>query len=147
MLVPDGTDSVMRPPRAAQPLAEAAAVAQMHSRFVARALDAAVGANPTRRIDFLIALAAVPWSQEHIARHWRDLLAKDGALGVGASVLDRLARQLRRLRRDVVLGTLVRDVAGSAPLEEVMTAMTALAEIAVAQALPEIGRASCRERV
>src|SRR5882672_5612896 len=140
MLVPDGTDSVMRPPRAAQPLAEAAAVAQMHSRFVARALDAAVGANPTRRIDFLIALAAVPWSQEHIARHWRDLLAKDGALGVGASVLDRLARQLRRLRRDVVLGTLVRDVAGSAPLEEVTTAMTALAEIAVAQALHACAR-------
>ncbi len=136
MSAPDGADSATRPPRAARPLADAVVVAQAHSRFVARALDAAVGVDPAGRNDFLLALAATPWSHERIARRWRELLVNHTALDVGASALDRLARQLRLLRRDVVLGTLVRDVAGSAPLEEVMTAMTALAEIAVAQALP-----------
>jgi len=94
MFAPDGVDSAPRPPRAVQPLAEAAEVAQTHSRFVARALDAAVGADPVRRNDFLIALAAAPWSHEHIAQHWRDQLEMDGALDAGASALDRLARRV-----------------------------------------------------
>jgi glutamate-ammonia-ligase adenylyltransferase len=49
-----------------------------------------------------------------------------------------LARALRRLRVRVLLDTMARDLSGLAPLEEVTTAMTALAETTIAFALEHL---------
>ncbi len=54
---------------------------------------------------------------------------------------DRLAPALRRLRRRAFLHTMVRDLAGSAPLEEVGAAMTRLAEVALEAAVDVHARA------
>ena len=71
---------------------------------------------------------------------------------------DALKRALRMLRRRVMLRTIARDLCGLAPLAEVMTTATTLAEITIARALarldeqlaaqhgPPIGLASGREQ-
>src|SRR5262245_1446696 len=51
---------------------------------------------------------------------------------------DALKRALRTLRRRVMLRTLARDLSGLAPLAEVMTTVTALAEITLARALARL---------
>ncbi|MCS6944865.1 MAG: bifunctional [glutamate--ammonia ligase]-adenylyl-L-tyrosine phosphorylase/[glutamate--ammonia-ligase] adenylyltransferase, partial [Sutterellaceae bacterium] len=101
------------------------------SRFVARAVAAELGADAgePQRLAHLTALAAAPWDA---ARQEGELQRRLAGAPPGPTAL---AVALRRLRRAVLLGTAVRDVAGLAPLSEVTGAMTALAQLAVQRGL------------
>lgn len=72
-----------------------------------------------------------PVTRERLA-HWQAELAGPGAPDI---LPVELCRQvLRKLRERVFSTLIVRDLAGQAPLEEVVGAMTALADAAVAAA-------------
>lgn len=91
------------------------------SHYAARAL----GADPRLRDD-LAATIGEPFQ-------WTDARrAIDSA--VASADAATLARELRRLRRRTFLHTLARDLSGRARLEEVVAAMTTLAEVAIAAA-------------
>ncbi len=101
------------------------------SRFVARAVAAEPGAgnDEASRLEWLCELAAAPWSAAR-------LRAEHAALAPsGGDEEAELARRLRRLRRRVVLALAARDIAGVASLAEVVGTVTALAELAVGEAL------------
>ncbi len=100
------------------------------SRFVVRALSAELGAgaDPAQRLELLAALAAQPWPRQR-------LLDEFHALATPGDDEEALARQLRRLRRRAMLALAARDIAGVAGLAEVVGTVTALAELAVEQAL------------
>ncbi|HRK57420.1 MAG TPA: bifunctional [glutamate--ammonia ligase]-adenylyl-L-tyrosine phosphorylase/[glutamate--ammonia-ligase] adenylyltransferase, partial [Burkholderiaceae bacterium] len=121
-----------------QSLAAAGEAVLALTHFVPRALAAALGAEASAReqVHWLVQRAAEPWTELRIRQTLDDLLAanRSGAAGSEQDV-DALASALRKLRRDVVIGTLVRDVARVADLDEVMLAMTTLAEVAVQAAL------------
>jgi glutamate-ammonia-ligase adenylyltransferase len=107
------------------------------TRFVPRAASGALGADAAaaQRRDWLMALAAEPWTRARLqAALAREHTPAPDPADPDARIAS-LARALRRLRRDVVVGTLVRDVAGVASLDEVIGAMTALAELSVQQAV------------
>ena len=55
-----------------------------------------------------------------------------------AGTEDTLKRELRRLRRRVMLRTIARDLSGLAPLAEVVTTATSLAEVTLAHALARL---------
>jgi glutamate-ammonia-ligase adenylyltransferase len=87
------------------------------SRYFARLLDAEPGWLDTLRADH-----RTPADADLIARWLQQLPAADEA---------QLARALRVLRKRVMLHLILRDLGGLCALEEVMAAMTALAELAV----------------
>jgi len=107
------------------------------SRFVARALAAELGsgASDAERLAQLDELAAHAWSRQRLDAEY-EALAADGSDDEEA-----LARRLRRLRRRMMLAVAARDIAGVAPLSEVVGTVTALAELAVGQALRVHARA------
>ncbi len=111
-------------------LREGCARALRLSRFVARAIAAEVGADGDgEQLARLRALAAEPWPRSRLDAEY-DVLSN------GSDVDEEtLARQLRRLRRRVLLALAARDMAGVAELDEVVGTVTALAELAVEQAL------------
>ncbi len=100
------------------------------SRFAERALGAEVGpdAPAETKLARLDELAASPWDATRQAEEL------DRLLGADAVTPERLAAGLRVLRRRVLIGVIARDVAGRAPLAEVMDTMTALAELGVRRA-------------
>lgn len=110
------------------------------THFVPRAVAGALGADaaPEQQRAWLAELGAAPWTttrmEQVLARELLPPPSADHDLWV-----EHLTRALRRLRRDVVIGTLVRDVAGLAPLAEVTGAMTALAELTVRHAVAAHG--------
>jgi glutamate-ammonia-ligase adenylyltransferase len=98
------------------------------SRFVARALHAErdAGADDAARRIWLSRLAAAPWDAARLQAELDDSAVSDAA---GRATV------LRRLRRRMLLALIVRDAAGLAPLAEVTTCVTALAELAVRRLL------------
>jgi len=114
-----------------EPLRAGCARAMQLSRFVARALatELGSGAGETRRLDLLCELAARPWSRERLQAEY------DALATVGGDDEEALAKRLRRLRRRVLLALAARDIAGAAELAEVVATVTALAELAVGEAL------------
>jgi glutamate-ammonia-ligase adenylyltransferase len=118
--------------REAQDLRQAAATAIQCSRFVARSLTAELGAAPDLDAQaWLIANAAQPWDRARIEAQ----LAADRAARADMEPAAWLPGALRRLRRRLVLGIIVRDVARRADLAEVTGSMTALAECCVQHAV------------
>jgi len=97
------------------------------SRFVAQAAHR-LAADTEGQVAALAALGAAPWDAGMLSSRLTALLGADPA-APGAP--EALAVALRRLRRQMLLGLIVRDVAGAAPLDEVTGAMTSLAELAV----------------
>ena len=121
-----------------EPLRAGCARAMQLSRFVARALaaEAGGGASDAQRLERLCELAAQPWSRQRLHAECAALAA-----AVGGDEEEALARRLRRLRRRVMLALAARDMAGVAELAEVVGTVTALAELAVEQALQVHARA------
>jgi glutamate-ammonia-ligase adenylyltransferase len=119
--------AVVAPAGAREPLEEGARRALSASRYVARSA-ALLAAEPRAQVAFLVDLGATAWTPERLAAGLAPV--PDGSDQAAA-----LARALRLLRRRALLGTIVRDVAGVASLEEVTGAMTALAELAVQRLL------------
>ena len=118
--------------REAQDLRQAAATAVQCSRFVARSLTAELGAAPEPDAQaWLIANAAQPWDRARIEAQ----LAADRAARADMEPAAWLPGALRRLRRRLLLGIIVRDVARRADLAEVTGSMTALAECCVQHAV------------
>jgi glutamate-ammonia-ligase adenylyltransferase len=107
------------------------------SRYAARAAAAELGAHAETAAQqaWLEHLAAQPWDAPRIA----DALQRertDAATELAAQTEEQvLARALRRVRRHVLLALIARDLDGRASLDEVMRAMTALAETAVQEGL------------
>ncbi len=111
----------------------AAATAMQASRFVARALAAELGeaAGVQAAQDWLAQTGACPWDRDRMEafvdadrdRHPDDAQAQW------------LSGALRRLRRRLLLGNIVRDVSGEADLAEITGSMTSLAECAVQHVL------------
>ena len=122
-------------PASASVLRDAAGVALASTRFVPHTLAALLGSSSTeaQRFEVLATLSSGPWDRDRIDAEFQRLLAADPqAADIDAERrVAACGRALRRARRLVLLGTLVRDVAGVAPLAEVVGAMTALAEVAV----------------
>ena len=108
------------------------------SRFALRALHADLGhaATADQMQGQLFRLAREPWSRARMEAELDAALAAVAPNTVDEREAERLGVALRRLRRHVVLGLMVRDMAGVAPLAEVVGAVTALAELAVQRALP-----------
>jgi glutamate-ammonia-ligase adenylyltransferase len=104
---------------AAERLHAAARRALAASRFVAQCAHR-LGADAEAQIAVLVDLASSPWTAARLAHQL-----------AGPATTAALAAALRRLRRHMLLGVIVRDVAGVAPLDEVTGTMTALAELAV----------------
>lgn len=150
------------------PRSEGAVRAYRASRFLRRSLlregfaSAAQpdGVPPTAaEVDWLQDVAREPWTVERMAQGLRsaiappafpaDFAAVSSAITLptppdGGDAVAAVALGLRRLRRRMLCGLLVRDVAGVAPLEEVMQTMTTFAEFAVRTAmaaiLPDLAR-------
>ena len=107
------------PQTATDPLVDGARRALAASRFVAQCATQ-LGTDPDAQRAALVDLAATPWTAERLAQQLDEVRAADA-----------LGSALRRLRRRALLGVIVRDVAGVAPLDEVTGTMTALAELGV----------------
>jgi len=96
---------------------------------------------------WLIALAREPWSAQRVGAHYALQLEKTARLAKPTQMRGRapaptpVERALRRTRRDLLAGLLVRDCAQLAALEEVTGAMTALADLAVQSLLAELAPA------
>ena len=102
----------------------------------AHGLDTAAPALAARAR--LAAWGANPWTAARLAgafdRELQCLIAGGAAAGAAESV----GRALRRVRRELLCGLMVRDCAGIAPLGEVTGAMTAFADLAVQRLLAAI---------
>jgi glutamate-ammonia-ligase adenylyltransferase len=119
--------------REGQDLHAAAATALRCSRFVARSLAAELdAAAENEALAWLAANAQQPWDRARIEAY---LAAELGASTPSSDPEAALRGALRRLRRRVLLGLVVRDVAQRAGLEEVTGSMTALAECCVRQSV------------
>jgi glutamate-ammonia-ligase adenylyltransferase len=135
VLPPAGAEATLAALRAAAPRARAA------SAWLRRVLAAVEGAAPpVPALDWLLECARLPWGSERLAACYRQHRAAPAGGAVEAGV----ARALRRTRRELLCGLLLRDAAGLAPLEEVTGAMTDFAELAVGELLrvlaPELAR-------
>src|SRR5262245_8803002 len=95
-------------------------VAASHSSFFGRVLT-----RDAQLPGLLERYRAQPLTRADIDALWTDLLATHSSDTVGPQCA------LRRLRNRVMAILMERDLAGAAPLEEVMGAMTALAELAI----------------
>ena len=92
------------------------------SHFVERTLQREAGADDARRSELLSAWAREGWPAARMARE----------LGVVApETPERVAADLRGLRRRVIASLIVRDATGACGLPEVVSTTTALAELAV----------------
>ncbi len=107
------------------------------SAFAQRALRVELGAaaGGAAIADRLAELGRAAWTGERLTQEFAQALRQQQETRPGAGVAEALAAALRVTRRRLLLGLMVRDVAGLAPLAEVMQMMTALAELAVRQAL------------
>jgi glutamate-ammonia-ligase adenylyltransferase len=108
------------------------------SPFLQRAL-AAEGLAPA------VSDAALAWLLERARQAWTPAVLRAryaanaaGALAAASDAEAAAARALRRTRRELLSGLLLRDAAGLAPLEEVTGAMTDFAELAVQEGLRAI---------
>ena len=103
------------------------------SRFVTRSLTAELGAGADADAPrlWLVANAESVWDRTRIEAH----LAADRGERADLEPAAWLPAALRRLRRRLLLGVLVRDVARRADLSEVTGSMTALAECCVQHAV------------
>ena len=127
-----GLELTLTESREGQDLHGAAATALRCSRFVARSLTAELGAAAEpEALAWLVANAQQPWDRARIEAH----LAADLRASAPSDPDDWLRPALRRLRRRVLLGLIVRDVAQRAGLEEVTGSMTTLAECCVRQSV------------
>ncbi len=90
------------------------------SRYVHRLLEADAG--------------LLTWLHEHYAQPCTAAEMGEWLAAMPVSAEDELSRALRALRKRVMLKLLTRDLGGLADLDEVMSAMTALAELAVQRA-------------
>ncbi|MDL1863483.1 bifunctional [glutamate--ammonia ligase]-adenylyl-L-tyrosine phosphorylase/[glutamate--ammonia-ligase] adenylyltransferase, partial [Betaproteobacteria bacterium PRO7] len=131
-------------------MAAGCAAALALSRYVQRALAVELGAHAddAAKAAHLRELAAAPWPRERIEAALDALLPRIQS-GVGADAgaedfAEKLAVALRRVRRQVLLAAIARDLGGAAPLAEVVGAMTALAEVAVQRAVAAHARALAR---
>jgi len=92
------------------------------SHFVERTLQREAGADDARRSELLSAWAREGWPAARMARE----------LGVVApETPERVAADLRGLRRRVIASLIVRDATGACELPQVVSTTTALAELAV----------------
>src|SRR5882757_11162930 len=114
-------------------LIEAARTALRCSWFVARSVTAQLGAQADEAsvVAWLSANAAQPWDRPRIEAS----LEADRLARPDLQPLTWLPAALRRLRRHLLLGVIVRDVAARADLHEVTGSMTALAECSVQHAV------------
>ncbi|HEU0204505.1 MAG TPA: bifunctional [glutamate--ammonia ligase]-adenylyl-L-tyrosine phosphorylase/[glutamate--ammonia-ligase] adenylyltransferase [Burkholderiaceae bacterium] len=130
------TSSVRQEPAGTSPGARRALAL---SRFAQRALDAELGpqAEAVVREQWLDSLAAAPWDEARVLA----AVAGHMVLRPADSQVERLSRALRRVRRHVILATMARDLDGRADLQEVMRTMTALAEVAVREAVAALAPA------
>lgn len=94
------------------------------------ALRRKIGANHPFQ-EWLTAAAAHPLTPKSVHDWFEEL---NGGPSGKALAIDDVRRVLRQLRERVFFTALVRDINGSAPLGEVVAAMSALADLAVAQA-------------
>jgi glutamate-ammonia-ligase adenylyltransferase len=119
-----GTDSHDGPD-----LQRAAHTALRCSRFVARALTPELGSavDAEAQLAWLAANAQQPWDRTRIEAE----LVADRAARAGLGPAAWLPPALRRVRRRLLLGLIVRDVARRADLAEVTGSMTSLAESCV----------------
>lgn len=116
------------------PLIERGARAALGAtRYVTRALGPQRAADETAAVAALSGLAASPWDEARLIARLDESLP---VLGAGA---DGLRVALRQLRREVMLGLIVRDAAGVASLEEVTGTMTRLAELSVRRLCAALG--------
>jgi len=101
------------------------------SRFAERTLAAELGpsASAEPKEQWVAEVAAAPWDAARLEAEFDRLLGNIDATPAS------IGGCLRRLRRRVLLGVIARDVAGIAPLAEVVATMTALAELAVRRVL------------
>jgi glutamate-ammonia-ligase adenylyltransferase len=90
------------------------------SHFVERVLQREAGSDEARRAALLADWAARPWPAARMAGELDD-----------AADPERLAIQLRRLRRCVIASLVVRDATGACDFAEVVATTTALAELAI----------------
>jgi len=96
------------------------------SHFVERTLQREAGTDDARRSELLSSWAQEGWQAARMARE----------LGVAATETpERVAADLRRLRRRVIVSLIVRDASGACGLPEVVSTTTALAELAVQRAV------------
>jgi glutamate-ammonia-ligase adenylyltransferase len=96
------------------------------SHFVERTLRREAGTDDARRSELLSSWAQEGWPAARMARE----------LGVAATETpERVAADLRRLRRRVIVSLIVRDASGACGLPEVVSTTTALAELAVQRAV------------
>jgi glutamate-ammonia-ligase adenylyltransferase len=106
------------------------------SSFVARALAAELPgvADADAQLAWLVDNARRPWDRARMEAQ----LEADRSARVDLQPGAWLPGALRRLRRRLLLGVLVRDVAQQADLAEVMASMTLLAECSVQHALRQL---------
>lgn len=116
------------------------------SRYVQRALVAELGAqaDDVAKRARLCELAGEAWTRERIEATLDALLGRLGADPGAENFTEQLAVALRRVRRQVLLAVIARDLGGAAPLAEVVGTMTALAEVAVQRAVAAHARALAR---
>jgi [glutamine synthetase] adenylyltransferase / [glutamine synthetase]-adenylyl-L-tyrosine phosphorylase len=96
------------------------------SHFVERTLQREAGADDARRAEVLSAWAQEGWPASRMASE----------LGATApQTPERVAADLRALRRRVIASLIVRDATGACGLPEVVATTTALAELAVQRAV------------
>ena len=119
--------------RESQDLHGAADTALQCSRFVARSLTVELGACADADVQrtWLVANAAQSWNRARIEA----VLAADRDAHADLLPAAWLPAAMRRLRRRLLLGVIVRDVARRADLAEVTGSMTALAECCVQHSL------------
>jgi len=116
------------------PLIERGARAALSaSRYVVRALGPQRASDEASAVAALLGYAAAPWDEARLAARLDDLLPVAGG---GA---DTLRVALRQLRRETLLGLIVRDAAGVATLDEVTGTMTRLAELSVRRLTAALG--------
>ena len=96
-----------------------------YSFYVKRSLQAiSYAADDAQRLALLEQFAATPWTREQMIKR---LEAIDDS--------ETLNREMRLLRRETMLGTIARDLTGTGGFEEVVRAMTDLAEVTVGAAV------------
>jgi [glutamine synthetase] adenylyltransferase / [glutamine synthetase]-adenylyl-L-tyrosine phosphorylase len=110
-------------PMSVDPLTAGIRRARAASRFVAQCVRH-LAPDEAAQDQALHALAHEPWTPARLDQQL-------ATLAPPPADADALASALRRLRRNVLLSVIVRDVAGLAPLDEVTATMTWLAELAV----------------
>lgn len=100
--------------------------AREFSRYAARLIDA--GILPP---DLLRAFTQQPWTRASLVQRLDQLLQDKP---VPPDTQQALMRALRRLRQEVLLSVMTRDLDGRAPLAEVTSSMTLLAEVSLCAA-------------